>query len=60
MSVTRLDITSYFFPLSVYCGDKYLAPDVSDYQLTSDDSGSATYLMCRHNSGNEESTDPSL
>jgi len=30
MGVTRSDITSYFSPLSVYCRDKYVAPNVSD------------------------------
>jgi len=41
MSVTRSDITSYFSPLSVYSGHKYVAPDVSDFQSTSDDGSSA-------------------
>jgi len=31
MSVTRSDISSYFYSLSIYCGDKYVAPDVSDF-----------------------------
>jgi len=57
MSVTRSDITSYFSPLSVYCGDKYVAPDVSDFRSTSDDCGSAACSICRHDGGNEESTD---
>ena len=56
MSVTRSDITSYFSPLSVYCGDKYVAPDVSDFRSTSDDCGSAACSVCRQDSGNEEST----
>jgi len=60
MSVTRSDITSYFSPLSVYCGDKYVAPDVSDFQSTLDDCGSTTCSMCRQDSGNEENTDASL
>jgi len=57
MSVTCSDITSYFSPLSVYCGDKYVAPDVSDFRSTSDDCGSAACSICRQDSGNEESTD---
>jgi len=57
MSVTRSDITSYFSPLSVYCGDKYVAPDVSDFRSSSDDCGSAACSICRQDSGNEESTD---
>jgi len=57
MSVTRSDMRSYFFPLSVYCGDKYVALDVSDFRSTSDDCGSAACLTCRQDSGNEESTD---
>jgi len=57
MSVTRADITSYFSPLSVYCGDKYVAPDVSDFRSTSDDCGSAACLICGQDGGNEESTD---
>jgi len=47
MSVTRSDITSYFSPLSVYCGDKYVALDVSDFRSTSDDCSSAACLICR-------------
>jgi len=57
MSVTRSGITNYFSPLSVYCGDKYVAPDVSDFRSTSDDCGSSACLICRQDSGNEESTD---
>jgi len=57
LSVTRWDITSYFSPLSVYCGDKYVAPDVNDFRSTSDDCGSAACSICRQDSGNEESTD---
>jgi len=57
MSVIRSDITSYFSPLSVYCGDKYVAPDVSDFRSTSDDCGSAACSICRQDNGNEESTD---
>jgi len=41
MSVTRSDVTSYFSPLSVYCGDKYVNSDVSDFRSTPDDCGSA-------------------
>jgi len=47
MSVTHSDITSYFCPLSVYCGDKYVAPDASDFHWTSDDCGSAACSICR-------------
>ena len=57
MSVTRSDITSYFSPLFVYCGDKYDATDVSDFRLTLDDCGSADCSICRKDSGNEESMD---
>jgi len=57
MSATRLDIVSYFSPLSVYCGDKYVTPDVSDFRSTSDDCGSAGYSICRQDSGNEETMD---
>jgi len=57
MSVTHADIMSYFSPLSVYCGDKYVAPEVSDFRSTSDDCGSAACSICRQDSGNEESTD---
>jgi len=60
MSVTRSDIMSYFSPLSVYCGDKYVTPDVSNFQSTSDDCGSPACLKCRQDSGNEESTDAGL
>jgi len=47
MSVTRSDITSYFSPWSVYCGDKYVAPDVTDIRSTSDDCGLAACSICR-------------
>jgi len=57
MSVTRSDITSYLSPLSVYCGDKYVATDVSDFRSTSDACGAAACSICRQDSGNEESTD---
>ena len=57
LSVTRSDITSYFSPLSVYCGHSYVASDMSDFRSTSDACGSATCLICRQDSGNEESTD---
>jgi len=57
MSVTRLGITSYFSPLSVYCGDNYVTPDIRDFQSTSDDCGSAACSICSQNSRNEESTD---
>jgi len=56
-SVTRSDITSYFYPLSVCCGDKYVPPDVSDFRSTSDACGSTACSICRQDSGNEESTD---
>jgi len=59
MLVTRSEITSYFSPLSAYSGDKYFAPDVSDFRSTSDDCGSAACSICRQDSGNEESTDAS-
>ena len=51
------DITSYFSPLSVYCGDKDVAPDVSDLRSTSDDCGSAACSIFGQDSGNEETTD---
>jgi len=57
MSVTCLDITSYFSSLSVYCGDKYVAPDVSDFQSTSDNCASAACSICGQDSGNEGSMD---
>jgi len=57
MSVTQSDITSYFSPLSVYCWDKYIVPDVNNFRSTSDDCASGAFLICRQNSGNEESTD---
>ena len=60
MWVTCSDITSYFSPLSVYCGDNYVAPDMSDSQSTSDDCRSAPCLICTQDSVNEESTDAGL
>jgi len=57
MSVTRSDITSYFSPLSVYCGDKYLAPDMNDFWSTSDDYGLAACLIYRYDGGKEEIMD---
>ena len=60
MSVTRSDITSYFSPLSIYCGDKYVPPDVSDFRSTSHDCGSAACSICRQDIGNQESTDTGL
>ena len=57
MSVTRSDTTSYFSHLSVYCGDKYFAPDMSNFRSTSDDCRLAACSICRQDSGNEESTD---
>ena len=57
MSVTRSNITRYFSPLSVYCGDKYVTPDVSDLRSRSYDCSSAPCSICRQDSGNEESTD---
>jgi len=59
MSVTRSDITSYFSSLSVYYGDKYVAPDMSDFRSTSNDYGSAACSICRQDSAIEESTDAS-
>ena len=57
MSVTRLDITSYFSPLSVYCRVEYVAPDDSNFRSTSDDCGLAACSICRQDSGNEENMD---
>jgi len=57
MSVTRSDITRYFSPLCIYCGDKYVPPDVHDFRSTSYNCGSAAYLICRQDSRNEFSTD---
>jgi len=57
MSVTRSDITSYFSPLSVYCGDKYVTSDMSEYRSTSDDCGLPACLICRQDSRNQESSD---
>ena len=56
-SVTPSDITSYFSPLSVYCGDKYVTLDLSDFRSTLDVFGTAACLICRQDSGNEESTE---
>jgi len=56
MWLIRLDITSYISPLSVYCGDKYVAPYVNDFRSTSDDCGSAACLIYRQDSGNKVST----
>jgi len=58
MSVTRVDISSYFSPLSIYYRDNYIAPDISDFRSTSDDSGSAAFLNYRQDRGNKESTEP--
>jgi len=58
MSFTHSDITSYFSLLSVYYRDKYVAPDVIVFRLTSDDCGSAPCLICRQDSGNKESMNP--
>jgi len=57
MLVTRSDITSYFSPMSIYCGDKSVTSDVSDLRSTSDYCGSPACSKCRQDSGNEESTD---
>jgi len=57
MSVTCSDITSYFSPLSIYCWDKYVDPDVSNFRSTSDDCGAAACSIYRQDSGNEESKD---
>jgi len=43
--------------LSVYCRDKYFALEVSNFQSTSDDGGSATCSIYRQDSKNEESMD---
>jgi len=59
MAVTRSDIRSYFSPLSAYCGDKNVVPDMSDFGSTSDDSSWAACSICRQDSGNEVSTDAS-
>jgi len=48
---------TYFSSLSVYCGDKYVAPDVSDFRSTLDDCGSAACSIHRQDSGNEYGTD---
>ena len=58
--VTHSDITSYFSPLSGYCWDKYVAPNVKNFRSTSEDCGSGACLLCRRDSGNEESTDAGL
>jgi len=57
MWFTCLDITSYFSLLSLYCGDKYVGPDVSDFRSISDNCGSAVSLIYRQDSRNEESMD---
>jgi len=59
MSVTYADITCYFSPFSVYCGDKYVTLNVSDFRSTSYDCNSAACLICRLDSRKEESTDAS-
>jgi len=56
ISVTRSDITSYFSPLYVYWRDKYIVPDVNDFQSTWDDCFLVACSIYRQNSGNEEST----
>jgi len=60
MSDTRSDIGSYFSPLSVYRGKKYVTPDMRNLPSTSDDCGSAACSICRQDSGNEKSTDAGL
>jgi len=55
MSVTLSYITSYFSLLSVYFGDKSVAPEISDFRSTSDDCSSAARLIFRQDSGNKES-----
>jgi len=47
MAVTHSDITSYLSPLSVYCGDKYVALDMSYFRSNSDNCGPAACLICR-------------
>jgi len=59
-SVTRSDITSYLSTLAVYCGDKDVAPDTCDFRWTADNCSSAACLICRQDSGNEDSTDTGL
>jgi len=54
--VICLNITSYFFHLCIYCGDKYFTLDVSNFRSTLDNYGSATYLICRQDSGKKEGT----
>jgi len=56
MSVTHSDITSHFSTFPVCCGDKYVSPNMSDFQSTLYDSGSAACSICRQDRGNEEST----
>jgi len=55
-SVTGSDITSNLSPLSVDCGNNYVALEVSDFRSSSDDCYSAACLICRQDSGNGEST----
>jgi len=56
MIVTYSYITIYFSHLSLYCRNKNITTDVSDFRSTLDDSSLATYLICRQDSGKEEST----
>ena len=55
MLVMCADIRSYFPPLSVYCVDRYVALDVCDFRSTSNNCGSPACLICRQDSGTEES-----
>jgi len=57
MTIIRLDITSYFSPLSMYYGYKYVSSDVSDFRSNLDAYASPAYSMCRQDSGQEESID---
>jgi len=57
ISVTRSYITSNFCPFSIYCGDKYVAPDMRDFFSTLDGCSLAACSICSQNSSNEERTD---
>jgi hypothetical protein len=54
LPVSRAEITSYFSPLSVFCGDKYVAPDVADFRSTADDCGSPACKICGQDELNEK------
>jgi len=57
MSFSPSDTTSYSSPLSIYCGDKYVVPDMCDFRSTSDGYGLVACLTCRQDSRNLKSTD---